>query len=115
MIDICNDALTEDYFDTVLSPDFDFCGVINFEKSFLVRGKVSGEISSQGTLLIDEGSIVDADITAERIIIRGSVVGNIKAAARLEISSTGKLEGNIQAPEINFEMGCIFNGKCVMK
>lgn len=114
MTDVHNDVLSDDDFDTVLSPDIDFSGVINFEKSFLVRGRISGEISARGVLLIDEGAVVEADIVADRVIIRGSVVGNVMASARLEITTSGKLEGNVNAPEIDFEIGCVFNGSCTM-
>ncbi|MDR2510660.1 MAG: polymer-forming cytoskeletal protein [Spirochaetaceae bacterium] len=115
MTDIHNDELAEEDFDTVLSHDIDFSGVINFEKSFLVRGRISGEISARGVLLIDEKAVVDADITADRVIIRGRVTGNVAAAKRLEITNSGSLKGNVDAPQINFETGCIFNGICTMK
>ncbi|MDR2864492.1 MAG: polymer-forming cytoskeletal protein [Spirochaetaceae bacterium] len=114
MTDVHNDELADEDFDTVLSPDIDFSGVINFEKSFLVRGRIVGEISAHGILLIDEGAIVQADISADRVIIKGSVVGNVSAGERIEISPTGRLEGNVSAPEINFESGCVFNGRCTM-
>jgi cytoskeletal protein CcmA (bactofilin family) len=114
MTDVHNDELADEDFDTVLSPDIDFSGVINFEKSFLARGHIAGEINAHGTLLIDEGAVVGADIAADRVIIRGTVTGDVTAAARLEITRTGKLTGNVTAPEINFEIGCVFNGKCVM-
>jgi cytoskeletal protein CcmA (bactofilin family) len=114
MTDVHNDELADEDFDTVLSHDIDFTGVITFEKSFLVRGRISGEISSGAVLLIDEGAVVEANISAERIIIKGSVTGDVKAGTRLEISPTGRLLGNVLAPEINFEIGCVFNGKCTM-
>jgi cytoskeletal protein CcmA (bactofilin family) len=114
MTDVHNDELADEDFDTVLSPDIDFSGVINFEKSFLVRGHIAGEISAHGTLLIDEGAVVEADIAADRVIIKGTATGEVRAEARLEITRTGKLTGNVSAPEINFETGCVFNGKCVM-
>lgn len=107
--------LADEDFDTVLSQDIDFTGVINFEKSFLVRGRITGEITARGILLIDEDAIVEANISADRVIIRGNVTGNVTAGLRLEITPSGKLEGNVNAPEINFETGCIFNGKCNMK
>ncbi|MDR2803200.1 MAG: polymer-forming cytoskeletal protein [Treponema sp.] len=115
MTDIHNDVLEDDDFDTVLSPDIDFTGTLNFEKSFLVRGKINGLIDAEGILLIDEHALVEADIKAGRVIIRGAVKGNITAAERVEITLTGKLEGNVVAPEINMESGCMFNGKCTME
>jgi len=115
MTDIHNDELVEEDFDTILSPNIEFSGVIQFEKSFLVRGKIDGEISAaQGLLLIDNGALVNANIEADKVIIRGSVKGDVNAGHRVEITSTGRLNGNVKAPEINFETGCIFNGMCTM-
>jgi cytoskeletal protein CcmA (bactofilin family) len=114
MTDVHSEDLSEEDFDTVLSPDIDFDGVINFEKSFLLRGNIKGEIDAHGVLLIDEGAVVHARIAADRIIVRGDVTGNITATNRLEITRTGKLAGDVVAPEINFETGCLFNGHCSM-
>jgi cytoskeletal protein CcmA (bactofilin family) len=114
MTEIHNDVLEDDDFDTVLSPDIDFSGTLMFEKSFLVRGKLSGDIDASGILLIDEHALVEADIKADKVIIRGAVKGNVTATECVVITLTGKLEGNITSPEINMEIGCLFNGKCTM-
>ncbi|GMO53973.1 MAG: polymer-forming cytoskeletal protein [Termitinemataceae bacterium] len=115
MTDVHNDMLEDEDFDTVLSHDIDFTGTLNFEKSFLVRGRLIGEIDARGVLLIDDGAIVEADIRADRVIIRGSVKGDINACERVEITLTGRLEGNITSPQVNMETGCIFNGRCTME
>ena len=114
MTDIHGDVLEDDDFDTILSPDIDFSGTLNFEKPFLIRGKVSGQISAKGPLVIDGQAVVNADINAPRVIIRGFVKGDVTADEKVEITVTGKLEGNITAPEIYMESGCVFNGRCTM-
>jgi cytoskeletal protein CcmA (bactofilin family) len=114
MTDIHSDAFEDDDFDTILSPDIDFTGTLNFEKPFLIRGKVSGEISARGLLVIDREAVVNADINASRVIIRGFVKGNVSAAEKVEVTVSGKLEGNVSAPEIYMESGCMFNGRCTM-
>ena len=114
MTDIHSDVLEDDDFDTILSPDIDFSGTLNFEKPFLIRGKVSGEISARGLLVIDGEAVVNADIDAARVIIRGFVKGNVNAAEKVEVTLSGRLEGNVSAPEIFMESGCVFNGRCTM-
>ena len=114
MTDVQNDFLEDDDFDTILSADINFSGTLNFEKSFLIRGKVSGEIAARGLLVIDEEAVVNANINASRVIIRGSVKGNVTAAEKVEVTITGKLIGNVTAPEIFMETGCTFNGQCTM-
>jgi cytoskeletal protein CcmA (bactofilin family) len=114
MTDVHSDILEDEDFDTILSPDIFFSGTLNFEKSFLIRGRVSGEIAARGFLVIDEEAVVEANISASRVIIRGQVKGNVTAAEKVDITVSGKLIGNITAPEIYIEPGCIFNGQCTM-
>jgi len=114
MTDVYGDTLEDDDFDTILSPDIDFTGTLNFEKPFLIRGKVSGEISAKGLLVVDGEAVVNANIDASRVVIRGLVKGDVTAAEKVEVAVTGRLEGNVSAPEIFMESGCVFNGRCAM-
>ena len=114
MTEVHNDVLEDEDFDTILSPDIDFTGTLHFEKPFLIRGKVSGEISARGILVIDEEAVVNANINASKVIIRGQVKGNVSAEENVEVTASGKLTGNVSAPEIFMETGCVFNGRCTM-
>ena len=114
MTDTYNDLLEDADFDTILSPDIDFTGTLHFEKPFLIRGKVSGEIDATGILVIDENAVVNANIHALRVLIRGHVKGDVTAVEKVEITVTGRLSGNVTTPEIFMETGCIFNGRCTM-
>ena len=114
MTDVNNDVLEDHDFDTILSPDITFSGTLNFEKPFLIRGKLSGNIISRGVLVVDEEAVVDANINASRVVIRGSVKGDVTALEKVEVAVTGKLVGNVTAPEILMETGCVFNGRCTM-
>jgi cytoskeletal protein CcmA (bactofilin family) len=114
MTDVHNDVLEDEDFDTILSSDIDFSGTLNFEKPFLIRGRLSGEIAAQGLLVIDEAAVVEANIRASKVVIRGSVKGNVTATEKVEVTITGKLVGNVTAPEVFMETGCIFNGRCTM-
>ncbi|MDR0496493.1 MAG: polymer-forming cytoskeletal protein [Treponema sp.] len=114
MTDVHNDTLEDEDFDTILSKDIDFSGTLNFEKPFLIRGRLSGNIKASGLLVVDEEAVVEADINASKVVIRGSVKGDVSASEKVEITITGKLIGNIKAPEIMMETGCTFNGRCTM-
>jgi cytoskeletal protein CcmA (bactofilin family) len=114
MTDVYNDFLEEADFDTILSPDMEFSGTLHFEKPFLIRGKVSGEINATALLVIDENAVVNANINAQRVLIRGQVKGDVTAVQKVEVTLTGKLAGDVVAPEIFMETGCVFNGRCTM-
>ena len=114
MTDVHNDALEDEDFDTILSKDISFSGILNFEKPFLIRGRLSGNIVARGLLVVDEEAVVEANINASRVVIRGSVKGDVTATEKVEVTITGKLVGNVRAPEIFMETGCTFNGRCTM-
>jgi cytoskeletal protein CcmA (bactofilin family) len=114
MTDVHNDMLEDEDFDTILSSDIDFSGTLQFEKPFLIRGKVFGIIDAKGLLVVDECAVVEAGINASKVIIRGVVKGDVTATEKVEITGTGKLTGNVTAPEISMETGCSFNGRCTM-
>jgi cytoskeletal protein CcmA (bactofilin family) len=114
MTDVHNDALELEDFDTVLSPDIEFSGTLRFDKPFLIQGKVSGEISATSLLMIAEEAVVDANIKASKVIILGTVKGNVSATDKVEVAITGRLTGNVTAPEVTMETGCYFSGRCIM-
>ena len=114
MTDVNNDALEDEDYDTILSQDIFFSGTLNFEKPFLIRGRLSGNIAARGLLVVDEEAVVEANINASRVVIRGSVKGDVTASEKVEVAITGKLTGNVTAPEIFMETGCLFNGRCTM-
>jgi cytoskeletal protein CcmA (bactofilin family) len=114
MTDVHNEALDLEDFDTILSPDIEFSGFLSFEKSFLIRGKVSGEISGTDLLVVDIDAEVHANIRAKRVIILGSVKGNVIAGEKVELASSGRLTGNVTAPDIHMEAGHYFNGRSTM-
>ena len=114
MTDVYNDFMEDADFDTILSADMEFTGTLHFEKPFLIRGKVSGEINATGLLVIDENAVVNANIHALRVLIRGQVKGDVTAVDKVEVTVTGRLIGNVTAPEIYMETGCVFNGRCTM-
>ena len=80
-----------------------------------ISGEVSGRIFSDDTLIITEGAIVNADIHGHIILIAGTVKGNIKATARVEIKKPARFEGTIMSPGLVVEEGVIFHGTTKMQ
>ena len=63
--------LEDEAFDTIVENDITFVGNIKIEKTFMIRGQVTGNIDSISDLVIDSNAVVNADITADRILIKG--------------------------------------------
>ena len=87
--------LDEEDYDTVLAEDIVFDGIIKFEKPFMIKGAVQGTIQSSSDLMISEYAKVKAKINADRVIIKGEVIGNVTATTSVHVFASGKLTGDV--------------------
>jgi cytoskeletal protein CcmA (bactofilin family) len=96
--------------------------------AFVSKGiQIKGEISGRENLIFDgvfEGKIqftdgsftaglnahLTADIEAPEIIVHGKVIGTLKAA-RIEVSTTGRVTGNMEANSVIVEDGAVLSSK----
>lgn len=106
--------LEDEAFDTIVENDITFVGNIKIEKTFMIRGQVTGNIDSLSDLVIDSNAIVNADISADRVLVKGQVKGNINAKSLIFVTSSGVLDGDIATKKVVLEPGCKFSGKCSM-
>lgn len=90
-------------------------GKLTFEGAVRIDGVFTGEILSDGVLIIGEGARIEADIEVRVMIISGRVHGDIHATERVELRSPAHLEGNIYSPTLVVEEGVFFEGTCRMK
>ena len=91
-----------------------FEGKLKFSGTVRIDGRFTGEILTEGTLIIGESAIIKSNIHASHIIISGEIHGNIIADDRIEIHAPGKVVGNIQVPTLIIEEGVVFEGNCRM-
>ena len=106
--------LEDEAFDTIVEDDISFTGSIKIKKTFLIRGNVNGTIDSTSDLVIDTGSVVNADIKAERVLVRGKVKGNVIGNKLIFVTASGSIDGDITTGKVVLEPGCVFTGKCSM-
>lgn len=105
----------KDEINAFLGKDTEFEGKFSFTGTVRIDGKLSGEIFSNGTLIIGESAVIKATIHVADVIMSGEVHGDIFAENKIEITTPGKLYGNIKTPKLVIEEGVIFEGNCMMK
>lgn len=106
--------LDEEDFDTVIADDISFAGTIAFKKPLMIKGRVRGTINATSELVIDTDAVVNADITATKVLVKGKVTGNINASHIAYVTNSGSVTGDINSLQIVLENGCFFTGKCTM-
>jgi len=97
-----------------LGKDTEFEGKLTFHGTIRIEGHFKGEISADGSLIVGEGAMIEANMHISYILISGEIHGNIIADDRIEIYPAGKVFGDIQAPTVVIDEGGIFEGNCRM-
>jgi cytoskeletal protein CcmA (bactofilin family) len=80
----------------------------------MLNGRFKGEISTTDTLIIGDKGVMNGDVRAGQVLIRGEVVGNVFAAERVELKRTARVFGDVEAPVVVVEEGVLFEGHCRM-
>jgi len=106
---------SKDEINAFLGRDTEFEGKLSFTGAVRIDGKISGEIFSNGTLIVGESAVIKAQIHIADMVISGEVHGDIFAEKKIEITVPGKLFGNIKTPKLVLEEGVVFEGNCKMK
>ena len=85
-------------------------GNIITETDFRLDGKVEGDISCNGKIVIGPKGSVTGNIVSENAEVDGSV----KVSAKLILKSTAIIKGDIYTQSLEIEPNARFNGACSM-
>ena len=114
MSDLRIRSIDEASLETVIARDVQFEGEMTLTDPILIKGKISGTITSGSNLYVSEHAELNTHIDAPVVSIRGRVSGDIHARKRLELFKTGKLKGKVYTPDLIIQSGSKFNGSCEM-
>jgi cytoskeletal protein CcmA (bactofilin family) len=95
----------------VLTSEVEIKGNLKFSGELTFEGKLDGEINSDGTLHLGDSAIVNGNINAGTVIVRGKITGNITAKDKIDIKSKAELFGDIRSTKLTIEEGVTFVGK----
>ncbi|HNV60192.1 MAG TPA: polymer-forming cytoskeletal protein [Rhodoferax sp.] len=90
-------------------------GNITFTDGLRVDGQITGNIHASeevsSILVISEIATVTGEITADHIIINGSVKGPIHARKMLELQPKARIEGDVQYAALEMHQGALITGQ----
>lgn len=102
---------------THIASDTTVRGDIHFAGRLYVSGAVKGNLTTDKEvstmLLVDEDGSVEGDVEAAHVIVSGRVEGNVFARDRLEVTSTGRVKGEVSYGQLGVELGGLVNGSVV--
>ncbi len=70
-----------------------------------------GDVNVQGSLTIEAGAKLVGGVRASNVVIDGELEGNIEGATRVELRSTGVLNGNLNTGSLTVAAGSRMRGQ----
>jgi cytoskeletal protein CcmA (bactofilin family) len=92
-----------------------FKGEFTSAGSFHINGEFEGKVSVGGEVIVSSAARVMGEIEGNSIVISGRVDGNVKARETLEITKSGRVNGDLTAQRINIEDGALYHGRVTVQ
>ena len=100
---------------THIGPTITFDGVLTCTDNLRLDGQVRGDIVMRDAeLTIGQSAKIDADIRGLRVLILGTVNGNVTASERIELGASANVTGGLSANRVVIVDGARFNGRVDM-
>ena len=89
-------------------------GTLMVTGTLRIDGEFEGDILNCDRLEIGEHGMMRADVEVKEALIRGRVIGNVRALGILEMKNGSRIEGDVAAISVIMEPGVYFSGRCTM-
>ena len=101
--------------ETVIGENTNIDGQITGSGHVRIDGHVKGGVSIGGRAVIGTNGLVEGDVSAQELLISGTLRGNVETQGALSIDATGELVGDAKAHSFSIADGGVFNGRSIMQ
>lgn len=88
-------------------------GKLLFKGTAKIEGEVDGEVTGD-EIVIANGAVVTARVSASRVIVAGTLSGELIAQQRVEFLETARVRCSVRTPSLALAEGAKFDGECKM-
>lgn len=103
---------------TLIGADAAVAGNLIFDQGCHVAGTVKGDVSAadneKSELGVAETGRIEGNATAARMLIKGTVVGDLWCSGTVTLTSTACVKGSIEYGQIEMEKGAVVKGQLLM-
>jgi len=97
--------------ESLIAADLTIEGKIEGTGHIRIAGKFKGDVNVQGDLTIETGAKLNGSVRAKKVTIAGELEGNIEAASRVELLSSGVIIGDLKAGSLTVAAGSRMRGQ----
>jgi len=105
---------TSQEIETIIGPSVTLEGNFVGSGDVVVEGSINGTLKTQGSVRVGKDAKIKAEVRAAQVYVAGEIRGNVFASSSLELASSARVVGNIQAKNLSIEAGATFQGKSSM-
>ena len=99
---------------TVIGAGITIEGEITTDEDVVVQGTVRGKLNAKDGVVVEQGAVVEADVTGGPLTVAGAITGNISSTDRVDLQSGARVVGNVKATRITIADGAQFKGNVDM-
>ncbi len=92
-----------------------YTGELSFEGAVRIDGVFSGNIASEGTLIVGHGAKVEGSIKVGSLVSSGFIKGEIVVSEKVVLHKTAQVQGKISTGLLVMEEGAQLDGNLAMK
>ena len=106
--------MAKDEINAFLGAGTSYQGKLDFEGSVRIDGRFTGEVASEGTLVVGQEALVQGDIRVGQLVLSGRVQGDVTARDKVVLHTTANLVGSLETPKLMVEEGAVIEGRVNM-
>lgn len=100
---------------TVVGPSVHVEGDFASEGDILVKGMVSGNVTTSRVLTVEQGAKILANVKAGEAMVAGDIKGNVRVQGKLELTESAQVHGDVTCKTLVVSAGALMHGKVTMK
>ena len=101
--------------ETIIGKGTEIKGSVKAQGIVRIDGKFEGDLECGADVIIGEEGRCNADIKARHLTVGGELNGNVAITGKLELTSTGRIYGDVSVDSLIVRDGGVFKGNCEMK
>ena len=101
-------------FTALLGSGTEYQGQLTFKGTVRIDGRFTGNITSEGKLILGKDASVEGTISVSELVVHGTLNGEILVLKRTILHQTAKVAGSLSTPLLAMEEGAVLQGELHM-
>src|SRR5688500_5827129 len=85
-------------------------GRVQGAEALAVSGRIEGSVMLEEKLTVERSGVVKADVEADEVVVRGILIGSVKARRAIRLEAGARVRGDLTAPLLSIAEGAQLAG-----